>query len=226
MVFQNLKASLYNPKYEYFHVLDVLITGFIIGLTHAIPPGPITFEVLRRGVVEGAGSALKVDIGAVLADVIFFILITAGLYQFIDHPTARIVMWLAGCTLLTYLGLRGIYRVITGRESFKSSKKTEMDPLLAGFLICITSPFAIAWWTGVFAGSMAVRFLGDIMSLVTMFGGIALACFSWYGLIAIGSSRGKKYIDERMMGVLSFLCSLMMILFAAILFYRGFMAFV
>jgi hypothetical protein len=47
-------------------MLEVLAAAFIVGLTHAVPPGPITFEVLRRGAVDGLVPALKVDLGAIV----------------------------------------------------------------------------------------------------------------------------------------------------------------
>jgi threonine/homoserine/homoserine lactone efflux protein len=203
-------------------VFDILAAGFLIGLTHAIPPGPITFEVIKRGLSEGFGSALKVDVGAVAADAVFFMLIAIGLSQILSHPTGRIAMWACSCGLLAFLGLRGIYKVISKRSASNVEKERSASPLMAGFLICITSPFAIVWWTGVFAGAMAVQLGSDAISLIALFGGIALACLGWYALLGLLGSASKKVFPKSGMTALSLLCSLMMLAFAVILFYRGY----
>jgi threonine/homoserine/homoserine lactone efflux protein len=207
-------------------VYEILAAGFLIGLTHAIPPGPITFEVLRRGVTGGFQSALQVDVGAVAADAVFFILISFGLLQVINDPAVKIAIWIGGCVLLCFLGLRGIYNIIKKKASFMIDNKAatvETKPLVTGFLICITSPFAIMWWAGVFAGAMGASLLnGQWSGYLLMFGGIALACLLWYGAIGFISAGGKRFFNEKWLRAMSLACSLMMLAFAAILFYRGY----
>jgi len=204
-------------------MFEVLAAGFIIGLTHAMPPGPITFEVLKRGVSEGFLSALQVDVGAVAADAVFFALLAVGLSQALSHPIGKVAMWLSGCALLTFLGLRGIYRIATKKATTLTDKPRGDSPLVAGFLICITSPFAIAWWTGVFAGTLA--FFSDASSVATLFGGIAAACLLWYAGLGFLGSAGKNVFRESWLRLLSLVCSLMMLAFAVILLYRGYVAF-
>lgn len=204
-------------------MFDVLAAGFLIGLTHAMPPGPITFEVLKRGMTEGMASAIKVDIGAVTADAIFFILIVAGLSQVLSHPAGKVALWILGCSLLTFLGLRGIYGFLRKKQA--TIKERSAPPLATGFMICISSPFAIVWWTGVFAGAMYLGHSNDIPALLQLFVGIALACLLWYGMLALISSAGKRMIKEKWLKALSLLCSLMMLAFAVILFYSGYKTF-
>lgn len=207
---------------------EALVAGFLIGLTHAVPPGPITFEVLKRGVLSGYVEAFKVNAGAVAADAIYFILIMIGLVQLINNPTGKLIMWISGCLLLVFLGLRGSYKVLAGKGNYNvevkdATGKKEIPSFLSGFSICITSPFALIWWTGVFASSMAVDLIGTGMDqMLFMFGGIALACLAWYGLVGIVGSISRRFMNEAMMKAMSLLCSVMMIAFAAILFYRGY----
>jgi threonine/homoserine/homoserine lactone efflux protein len=210
-------------------VFDVIAAGFIIGLTHAMPPGPITFEILKRGVSEGFSSAFKVDVGAVAADAVFFFLIVIGLSQVLSHPAGKLAMWLGGCALLAFLGLRGIYRIAAIHRIAANKPASDADgprgdsPLISGFLICITSPFAVVWWMGVFASTIA--FFSDAWSLAGLFGGIALACLSWYAGLGFLGSSGKKVFKRSWLSLLSLACSVMMLAFAVILFYRGYQAF-
>lgn len=206
-------------------MLDILAAGFLIGLTHAMPPGPITFEVLKRGISEGFLSAFKVDVGAVAADAVFFALIVIGLSQVLSRPAGKLAMWLCGCALLTFLGLRGISRVASKKAAVDTDKSRGDSPLMSGFLICITSPFAIVWWTGVFAGTMAVQLGSNTFSLLGWFGGIALACLLWYAILGMLGSSGKKMFKQSWLTLLSLSCSIIMLAFAVILFYRGYATF-
>jgi threonine/homoserine/homoserine lactone efflux protein len=221
---------LYSLRMPNSSMLDVLLAGLLIGATHAIPPGPITFEVLKRGITEGFVSALKVDAGAVIADGIFFVLIMVGLLQVLNNPSWKILVWLSGCGFLLFLGIRGILRAFKA----KNKKTCQVDdnmpekvssPLITGFLICITSPFAIMWWTGVFAGSVALSGQG-MAAMLWMFAGIIIAVFGWYALVGASGTFGKKMLQGNITTILSLVCSITMILFLAILFYRGYMSFI
>lgn len=207
-------------------MLELIVAGFLIGLTHAMPPGPITIEVLRRGAVEGVTSALKVDVGSVVADAVFFLLIMVGLMQVINGKEGRMLIWAFGCIMLLALGIRGIYKTVRNNKAIArvkadSNGKKELPPLLTGFMICITSPFAIMWWAGIFAGSTALIQPGyDSMTLV--FTGIAMAVLAWYGLVGISGVVGRKLVSGHGVEALSVICSVMMIVFSIILFYRGY----
>lgn len=207
-------------------MLELLMAGFLIGLTHAMPPGPITVEVLRRGAIDGVTSALKVDAGSVAADAVFFLLILVGLMQVVDSRAGTLFIWAFGCVVLLALGIRGFYKAWRKKETTTGAKagqddRKEVPPFMTGFLICITSPFAIMWWIGIFASSTALIRPGyDTMTVV--FAGIALAVFVWYALVGISGAVGRKLVSGRSVEMLALLCSAMMIIFAAILFYRGY----
>jgi L-lysine exporter family protein LysE/ArgO len=210
-------------------MLEVLIAAFIVGMTHAVPPGPITFEVLRRGAAEGLISALKVDVGAVAADAVFFILIVIGLTQVINNQYGRLALWLGGSGLLMFLGIRGVWKAMAVRKkmaeaALSESKRKDTPPLLTGFMICITSPFAIIWWTSIFAGSMTL-FNTDTLTMVLVFTGIAIACLAWYALIGLSGRLSRSLFSPGITQVLSLICSGMMIIFALLLLYRGYVSF-
>ncbi|WP_424356538.1 LysE family translocator [Methanocella sp. MCL-LM] len=204
-------------------MLELLVAGFILGLTHAIPPGPITFEVLRRAVTSGPIDAIKTDIGAVAADAIYFVLIMIGLAQVVNNPTGRIVLWLIGCTVLFGLGLKGLYQTLSrkGNNGGDKPSRSESSSIVSGFLISMTSPFTIIWWTGIFAGiasTVSTGFEGSILAFL----GIEIACVVWFtGLAAIGSAS-KKFVGQRYMAAMSAVCALVMIAFGVLLFYQGY----
>ena len=208
-------------------MLELLAAGFLLGLTHAMPPGPITIEVLRRGAVEGFVSALKVDAGSVVADAVFFLLVMVGLMQVVNSHDGRLLIWAFGCILLLALGIRGLYRVLwkksaisTGTIGARQNRKY-LSPFLTGFFICITSPFAIIWWASVFAGSTAL-FSPDYATMSVVFAGIAMAVLAWYAIIGLSGAAGSRLMSVRTIDALSIICSAMLIAFSAVMFYKGY----
>jgi threonine/homoserine/homoserine lactone efflux protein len=219
-------AYKYPQEFSTF-MLELLMAGFLIGLTHAMPPGPVTIEVLRRGAVDGLVPALKVNAGSVAADALFFMLIMIGLMQVINGDEGRLIIWAFGCIMLLALGIRGLYKALRKKkvaivvDKVDGNDKKDLPPFLTGFVICITSPFAIMWWAGIFAGSTALIQPGyDTMTVV--FTGIALAVLAWYALVGLSGAVGRKLVSGRTIDALSVLCSAMMIVFSVILFYRGY----
>ena len=208
------------------HMIEILIAGFMIGLTHAIPPGPITFEVLRRSITKGFLPALQIDIGAIAADAVFFVVIAFGLVQLVNNAMVKITIWIIGCTILCFLGLRGMYSALSNKATYRDEEgivKSETDPLSTGFFICMTSPFAIMWWAGVFAGVMGASLVNSQWTvLLLMFCGIAFACFLWYAAIGFIIASGRRLFNERYIRAMSIACSMIMLAFAVILFYRGY----
>jgi hypothetical protein len=55
-----------------------------------------------------------------------------------------------------------------------------------------------------------------------VFAGIALAVLAWYAIVGLSGAVGRKLVSGHGIEALSMLCSAMMILFSAILFYRGY----
>ena len=129
--------------------------------------------------------------------------------------------------MLLALGVRGLYKALRKKKAAIPGNKTgdngkkDLPPFLTGFMICITSPFAIMWWAGIFAGSTALIQPGyDTMTVV--FAGIALAVLAWYALVGLSGAVGRKMVSGRAVDALSVLCSVMMLAFSVILFYRGY----
>jgi arginine exporter protein ArgO len=72
---------------------------------------------------------------------------------------------------------------------------------------------------------MAVQLGSDVFSLAGMFAGIALACLAWYAALGALGAVSKKKFKKSWLSILSLACSLMMLGFAVILFYRGYAMF-
>ncbi len=55
-------------------VIPLALSGFTIGVAHTVVPGPVNAEASRRGPSQGFGSALSVQLGSLLGDILWAIL--------------------------------------------------------------------------------------------------------------------------------------------------------
>ncbi len=73
------------------------------------------WEIIKRGMNSGFRQAILTGVGAMSADATYLTLIFFGLTAFLNHPTMKIILGIAGSLILIYLGAASI------REGFNST---------------------------------------------------------------------------------------------------------
>lgn len=128
------------------------VVGAGFGLALAVPPGPmnaiIADETIRRGVLAGIGAG----VGAMAADVVFFLLATVGFGQVIlDRPSLRVALILAGGLLMIGFGVSSLRALLEGIEGFRETG-TSGRGFVKTFLLGLTNPYQLAFWLTVGIG--------------------------------------------------------------------------
>ena len=137
------------------------VSGLLLGVGAAVPPGPVNLEIARRATRGGMLAGAAVGLGAVSVDVVLAVLLSLGVLTLVDAtPWLRVPISVAGVLLLGYLGvgaLRNFARFVR-RGPVDGEPATDRDlpgvtPLrgyVTGLLLCSTSPYQAAFWlTGV-----------------------------------------------------------------------------
>ena len=71
-----------------------LIAGIIFGIALAAPPGPMNAIIAEESVLRGWSAGFYAGLGAMFADVIFFLLAVIGVVSFVrDFPLLRSDEW-------------------------------------------------------------------------------------------------------------------------------------
>ncbi len=86
-------------------MIEVLASGWLIGIAIALPVGPVITEVIRRGLRAGFLQAWLVGIGASLSHGILAYLTLLGVVALLDRPVWHAVLGSAGVLVLGYLGV-------------------------------------------------------------------------------------------------------------------------
>jgi threonine/homoserine/homoserine lactone efflux protein len=211
-----LKSDLILEKYT-------LVQNILLGLTLAAPIGPVNLEIIKRGLNSGFQQAFLTGAGAMCADTTYLILIFFGLTSFLNFAFMKIFLGIAGSIILIYLG------VMSAKEFFSKADATENKPhrlfktsFVTGYVLAISSPMTIVWWTGVFGALLAAQ--THTQTTISAFFSclsILLGCFLWVFSLAAALHWGKKIINEKITRFISFFAGLFLILFGIYFLYRA-----
>ncbi len=121
-----------------------LIAGIAIGLSLAVPPGPmnalIAAESVKRSYVDG----IKLGMGAMTADAIFLVITLIGVSVLFTGDIVKMIVSAAGGLILAYMAI-GILRNFN-KPLDESSKSEVSRPYLTGLTVGATNPAQILWW--------------------------------------------------------------------------------
>jgi threonine/homoserine/homoserine lactone efflux protein len=125
-----------------------LLAGVAFGLALAAPPGPMNAIIASETVHRGWKSGVFAGLGAMSADVLFFLLALFGMVAVVRSvPALRTVMFLVGGLLMLYFAVGAVRGARTrGRSGFGSGRPPERRGFSKAFLLSLTNPYQILFW--------------------------------------------------------------------------------
>ena len=200
-----------------------LVQNILLGLSLAAPIGPVNLEIIKRGLNSGFKQAFLTGAGAMCSDTTYLILIFFGLTSFLNFAFMKIFLGIAGGIILIYLG------AASAKYFFRKANATENKPyrlfkasFVTGYVLAISSPMTIVWWTGVFGALLAAQThtqtnISAFFSCLS----ILLGCFLWVTSLSIALHWGKKIINEKFTRLISLFAGLFLIAFGMYFLYRA-----
>ncbi|WP_222919672.1 LysE family transporter [Natrinema sp. SYSU A 869] len=146
------------------------LAGVVFGLALAAPPGPMNALIAEESVVRGWAAGFRAGLGAMLADVIFFVLTLAGIVAVLDSvPVVRPVLYLAGGCLMVYFAVGAISEA-RAATSFTDAGRAAAKGFRKTFVLSLTNPYQIGFWLTVGVGLLEPGTL-DVLSYAPAVGG-------------------------------------------------------
>jgi threonine/homoserine/homoserine lactone efflux protein len=166
-------------------VIEVLVASFLVGLTGAVSPGPMSASILgmshKRPLLSTAG--LVAGHGIVEAAIIIGIIFGLSSLPF------QTGIALLGCITIIILGIM----------QFMSEPKKEVSraegagaPFVAGIVLTLSNPYWWIWWLTFGAGFLALQ-----PAYAAFFVGHISADLVWFGFLAFTASRGAEILGEK-----------------------------
>ena len=174
-------------------LMNVLISHFLLGLSLAIPFGPVNATQLEQGIRRGFLHSCFIGLGSVMADGVFMLLVYFGVVHFLTIPFMKTFLWLFGFFILTYLGIESFLSIGKQNAAIRSKDGSLVKSFTTGFLMSISNPIAILFWLGIYGSVLANMIAKYDAQKVMLYSLIVLApILIWDTLIALMASVFRR----------------------------------
>jgi L-lysine exporter family protein LysE/ArgO len=194
-------------------MLEVLVSGWLIGLAIALPVGPVITEIIRRGLRSGFLTAWLVGLGAAASHAILVFLTLLGVVALLDGPLWHTILGGAGVLVLGYLGVDALRASADAPLSEDTARAGR--PFLVGFSIGISNPITLLWFVTVGGGLIAAHGGGRSGVLAVAFGVSFIGgVLCWDTVVAYFAGYGRRWMGARMLRMINMVAGSILLGFA------------
>ncbi len=189
------------------------LTLFIVGFVAAITPGPDIFYILRQAICRGFGIAIFAILGVLLGNLIYLSLVALGFGAIGENLYFQLIIGVLGGLYL----LRVSFLIFNEKPHLEKHCQNinKVQVLKGGFLMNITNPKAIIFFSAVITPFLTKNI---IFSIVSLFLAISLGFF----VAAFIASRFN--IKDATLIVINKIASIVFFGFALMLFKSSYLA--
>ena len=187
-------------------ILDKLILGIML----AAPIGPVSVEMIRRGINKGFMAAFSIRLGGAIGNFLCLVGAYFGLSQIMKYPVLINSLGLIGAGLLIYMGVTSILKKALDLDL--EDRGNLNNGLTWGFYLAIANPVSLVFWPGVFAAgldqSIGITFYGFLENLF-----IIVGVLIWGGGLSLLLGFGHKYLNKKVITMINRISGVAMIFF-------------
>jgi chemosensory pili system protein ChpE len=187
---------------------SLFLLAFGISLAYCAPPGPVTAEALRRGLMRGFRPALLLELGSLIGDATWAAIALAGVTILIQSTVVRVALGLIGAAFLLHLAWSA-YRDARAGGAPKSALPGGRGDFATGALVSLGNPNAVAFWLGI-GGAMVAGVAADPGpgQFAVFFAGFLSAALGWCFFIATLIAWGGRLMSAAFFRWVNVACAL------------------
>ena len=200
-------------------MIEVLVSGWLIGVAIALPVGPVITEVIRHGLRSGFVPAWLVGLGAAASHAILVSLTLLGVVALLDRPIWHIILGGTGIVVLGYLGVDAMRASSVPPNTAAASR--EGHPFLVGFSIGIANPITLLWFLTVGGALIAAHGGGKSGLPAVAFGAsFVTGVLCWDTVVASLAGYGRRWMGPKTLRALNVTAGLVFFGFAVRLLWK------
>jgi threonine/homoserine/homoserine lactone efflux protein len=179
--------------------ITYFIKGAIIGLSIAVPVGPIGILCIRRTLTKGRMIGFLSGLGAATADAFYGAIAGFGV-TFLSNLLVgnQTGLRLVGGGLLCLIGVKTFLSKPAEQEALAAGE-TRWGAYLSTFILTLTNPMTILFFAAVFAGLGVGSGSDHYLSATILVSGVFLGSASWWLVLSAftGLLRGMFNVHRR-----------------------------
>ncbi|MCL4535373.1 MAG: LysE family translocator [Bacteroidetes bacterium] len=218
-------------------------TAFVVGLSGALMPGPLTTVSFTESARRGWHASPIVVTGHGLAELVMVIALAVGLSRLLSQTLVVGAIGVLGGAFLVWMGVGMVRGVLDGSLRLglsEASSTTGIVPgnsgavavgrrtgllgtplVITGILISVSNPYWLMWWATVGAEFVTRSLQLGLLGIVAFFFGHILSDYSWNGLLGVIAHSGRKVLNDRIYGGIIAVCGAFVGLLGMYFIYSG-----
>jgi len=133
--------------------LGRIVSGFLLGMILQVAVGPVCLYLINVSILNSFSAGFAGAVAATIADAVFIFLGVVGVSRLLTEHRVKVFRLLGG-TLLIAFGLATILSFTgleLGSNTLASSLFGSKNVFLFTFLLTLSSPLSIIFWSGIFS---------------------------------------------------------------------------
>jgi threonine/homoserine/homoserine lactone efflux protein len=199
-----------------------LIQVFIISISGAMQPGPVTATAITMG-ARNRWAGIPIAIGHGIIEFPLMVLIILGLGAVFQKTQTQIVIGLAGGLVLLYMAFSMFKSSAITTDVNAGARKDK--PVWAGIVLTASNPYFLLWWA-----TVGLALATD----ATKLGLHAFALFAivhwlvdliWVTSLSLAGFHGTILLGHKSQAIILKICALAMLFFGLFFLYQSFRLF-
>jgi chemosensory pili system protein ChpE len=188
---------------------SLFISAIGLGIAFSAPPGAVTAESLRRGMICGFWAVLFVQFGSLIGDAFWAIAALVGTAFLVQNVPAQLVLGMVGTILLLRLAWGALRDAHSGAMPGENEYTSSKGHFMTGALISLANPWAVAFWLGL--GGAVTALKGNNAqadTLVIFFCGFMTGAVFWCFFVSGLIAWGRGFITPRFFRLINLVCGI------------------
>jgi threonine/homoserine/homoserine lactone efflux protein len=194
-----------------FAFLNMILLGFLIGLTGALAPGPTLIATINASLQRGWSAGPLVTLGHIMVEVVMVGFIIAGL-SLVIGDYAWLIAGIGGFALVVF----GILTILESRQAhldITENNPSTTSPFLAGAVTSISNPYFWIWWFTVGSALLIGAYQGGIILVIAFILGHWMADLGWLTLVSVSIHKGRFILKEKQYRLILAACGVFLMCF-------------
>jgi len=180
-------------------IISFVATVILVTASGALAPGPLFFATISHGAKSGAKSGFIFSIAHTMVEFALIMLFALGLLTIASEPIVKIVIGLAGGTVLIAFGIIQVYKSYKPKpEETQKRPSSSRHLLLIGLVLTGFNPYFILWWLTVGAQLIIISLeFAALLGVVFMYICHVWMDYAWLTTLAHFAKKGTNIIGNK-----------------------------
>ncbi|WP_445374365.1 LysE family translocator [Photorhabdus tasmaniensis] len=190
-------------------VISTLGTFFLLGLGAAAPVGPINIEIMRRHLNISCLHAVIFGLGACFADIIYLLLLGAGVLQLFSNTIFMPIFGFLGALIVIWFGITSFLNK-KNEENRNIIRKPYHRQFFDGVLLTLLNPYNVIFWL-----SVSVQLNNITSGKYSLFigaSGTIIGVIFWVALINAVIFFSRKMLNHRVIKFINYISGVILII--------------